>query len=417
MQLPLLLFALTLIFSFPLTNTAAASGCPGVAFDSRGRIPKQEIALPRLGSACIATVRASSRLANACLVVEEKVECELGFGCSVEGVTATVTGDGGTACVVFSTLDGSGESELRSRCKNDDGKTRLRLDVEGCTARPLFGRPASPTPGAVLFVNSKKTVMPKLLADSRYNGIGVISEFTPSERATFGKTYTIGMTCGFPNAQPLEPWWPNTPFPGATAKARAESVIKVGLQYPSEYPQATEDIIYSQDLAYLSKDPGAGYAQAAALMWVASVKLANPSPQPGRAVPTWPNLGSALVASLNYDATDLQNKMTVALPSDTAQWDFTPDTFPGFLIANDLVDGIIAQEYNKPGTLPVPLPSGVQYVLQSSTENQFLPLPTTSDFCTPAAFPWTKSVYIPADALTEASPPAIQAIGTPRVCP
>ena len=79
----------------------------------------------------------------------------------------------------------------------------------------------------------------------------------------------------------------------------------------------------------------------------------------------------------------VQNKMTVALPLDTTQWDFTPDTFPGFLLANDLVDGIIAQEYSRPGTLPVPLPAGLPYILQSSTENQFLPLPNSSDSCKP----------------------------------
>ncbi|MEE2679951.1 MAG: hypothetical protein VX546_15315 [Myxococcota bacterium] len=415
MQLHLLLFALPLVFT--LTNMAAASECPGVAFDARGRIQKQEITLPRLGDDCTATVRASSQLANACLVVEEKVDCDLGFGCSVEGVSATVTGDGGTACVAFSTLDSSGDAKLRSRCKNAAGKTRLRLEVTDCTARPLFGAPAAPTPGAVLFVDDPKAVMPLLAADARYDGIGVIAEFTPQERTNFSQTYTIGMTCGLPNGRPLDPWWPNTPFAGATAKDRAEAIIKVGLQYPSEYPQATENIIYSQDLAYLSKDPGAGYAQAAALMWVASVKLAKPAPQQGRAVPTWPNLGSALVASLNYDATDLQNKMTAALPLDTAHWDFTPASFPGFLLANDLVDGIIAQEYSKPGTLPVPLAAGIQYVLQSSTESQFLPLPASSDSCTPTAFPWTKSLYIPAASLAAATPPAIQAIAAPRVCP
>lgn len=417
MPLSMLLFALTLLFSFSPTNLATASECDGIAFDSRGRISTQEIALPRLGEDCLATVRASSRLANACLVVEEQLDCDLGSGCSVEGIAATVTGDDGTACVAFSTLDGSGNARLRSRCKNDDGKTRLRLDVAGCTAQPLLGSPASPTPGAVLFVDDTKTVMPKLLADSGYNGIGVIAEFTPTQRTTFGKTYTIGMTCGAPNGKPLDPWWPNTPFAGATARDRAESVIKVGLAYPSEYPLATENIVYSQDLEYLTKDPGAGYAQAAVLMWVASVKLAKPPPQTGRAVPNWPNLGSALVASLDYDPTDLQNKMTVALPVDTAHWDFTPPTFPGFLIANDLVDGIIAQEYNHPGTLPVSLPAGAQYVLQASTEASFLPLPTTSNFCTPAAFPWTKAIYVPADDLTEASPATLQAIVTPQVCP
>ena len=240
---------------------------------------------------------------------------------------------------------------------------------------------------------------------------GLIAELSSTERADLRSmsSLRIGTTCALANG-PQTPWWPSDesglPF------ASAEAVLRAALAYyDAEFPAPDEDVVYSQDVAYLTGAPVDGfgtnlsYAQAAALLWAARQIL--PDTQ------IWPNVGHTLMLSVGFDVASLEKTLTAALSAPTGL-SFDATEFPQLLIDNGLADGVVAQEYSHPGMVDFDA-AGLSFVLQAPGDA----LPASSPYCLSgaraSAFPWRTGVYLAGGAAVPTRA-AVSAISTAAAC-
>ncbi len=134
MKKTVLFLAAIFLVLFTCGVSAVVAECDGIEFDEKGKVPRQDVEIPALGSDCVVRIKASTKLTNACLTFDELID---GATDMVVGIGVDVEGDGGGECSAFTSVDDVGSAKVKTRCKHNDAKTKIRFELSECFETPI----------------------------------------------------------------------------------------------------------------------------------------------------------------------------------------------------------------------------------------------------------------------------------------